>query len=74
MVCHGMPWYGGAREEEAVITLCSEEVCPAWLGRAHRVHWPLSDPAAVEGEGRLDAFRTTRDELHKRLAALFARL
>lgn len=57
---------------EAVITLCAEEVCPVWLGKAHRVHWPLKDPAAVEGEGRLDAFRATRDELHKRLTALFA--
>lgn len=58
---------------EAVITLCAEEVCPAWLGQALRVHWGLPDPAAVEGEGRLDAFRAARDELHKRLTVLFGR-
>jgi len=56
---------------EAVITLCAEEVCPVWLGKAHRVHWGLPDPAAVEGDGRLAAFRAARDELRRRLAVLF---
>ncbi len=56
---------------EAVITLCADEVCPAWLGRAHRVHWGLPDPAAVDGAGRLDAFRAARDELRRRLSVLF---
>jgi arsenate reductase len=57
---------------EAVITLCAEEVCPVWLGKAHRVHWGMPDPAAVEGAGRLDAFRATRDELRRRLAVLLS--
>lgn len=58
---------------DAVITLCAEEVCPAFLGKAHRVHWGLPDPAAAEGneETRLDAFRSVRDELRRRLKALF---
>ena len=56
---------------EVVVTLCAEEVCPVWLGQAHRVHWGLPDPAAVEGDGGLDAFRATRDELLRRLQALF---
>lgn len=56
---------------DAVVTLCAEEVCPVWLGRAHRVHWGLPDPASVEGEGRLQAFRDVRDELRRRLEALF---
>jgi len=56
---------------EAVITLCAEEVCPVWLGKAHRVHWGLPDPAAVEGDGRLDAFRAARDELKRRFTVLF---
>ncbi len=56
---------------QAVITLCAEEVCPVWLGEAHRVHWGLPDPAAITGPGRLDAFRATRDELHRRLGVLF---
>jgi len=58
---------------DAVITLCAEEVCPVFLGDAHRVHWGLSDPAGVTGteETRLDAFRSVRDELLRRLKVLF---
>jgi protein-tyrosine-phosphatase len=56
---------------DAVVTLCAEEVCPVWLGSAQRVHWGLPDPAAVVGEGRLEAFRGVRDELRRRLALVF---
>ncbi len=58
---------------DAVITLCAEEVCPAWLGGACRLHWGLPDPAAVAGDAgeRLQAFREVRDELWTRLGALF---
>ena len=57
---------------DTVITLCAEEVCPVFLGRARRLHWGLPDPAAAAGdaEARLDAFRATRDELRRRLARL----
>jgi arsenate reductase len=58
---------------DVVITLCAEEVCPAFLGKAHRGHWGLPDPAAVTGteETRLNAFRSVRDELRRRLEVLF---
>ena len=58
---------------DAVITLCAEEVCPVFLGKAHRVHWGLPDPAGVTGteENRLNAFRSVRDELRRRLKVLF---
>jgi arsenate reductase (thioredoxin) len=58
---------------DAVITLCAEEVCPVFLGKAHRLHWGLPDPAAVMGteETRLNAFRSVRDELRRRLKILF---
>ena len=58
---------------DAVITLCAEEVCPAWLGKALRVHWGLPDPAGAgtTDEARLDAFRKVRDELRSRLSAVF---
>jgi arsenate reductase (thioredoxin) len=58
---------------DAVITLCAEEVCPVFLGKAHRIHWGLPDPAGVTGteETRLDAFRSVRDELLRRLTLLF---
>jgi arsenate reductase (thioredoxin) len=59
---------------DAVITLCAEEVCPVFLGRAHRVHWGLSDPAGVQGPEaeRLESFRKVRDELRRRLGVVFA--
>jgi len=62
------------RPVDAVITLCAEEVCPVWLGDAIRLHWGLPDPAAVSGseEQKLQAFRTVRDELRRRLRVLFA--
>ncbi len=63
-----------ASEVDTVITLCGEEECPLFFGQATRLHWGLPDPAAVTGslEERLDAFRHTRDELRRRLAAFFA--
>ncbi|MBP2689031.1 MAG: protein tyrosine phosphatase [Deltaproteobacteria bacterium] len=58
---------------DAVITLCAEEVCPVFLGKAHRLHWGLPDPAGTTGteETRLNAFRSVRDELLRRLNVLF---
>jgi len=62
------------RPVDAVVTLCAEEVCPAWLEPALRLHWGLPDPAGVEGtdEEKLQAFRDVRDELVRRLSAVFA--
>ena len=59
---------------DAVITLCAEEVCPAWLGEARRVHWPLPDPAAAAGSDAevLASFSQVRDELRRRLSALLS--
>jgi len=31
-----------------VITLCAEEVCPVFLGKATRLHWPITDPASKD--------------------------
>jgi len=63
-----------AHEVDTVITLCSEEECPLFLGQARRLHWSLPDPAAVQGsdQERLAAFRRTRDELRRRIAAFLA--
>lgn len=55
---------------DAVVTLCGEEICPVWLADVRRVHWGLPDPAIDGGEG-IQAFRTVRDELVKRLELLF---
>ncbi len=59
---------------ELVITLCAEEVCPTFLGRARRLHWPLRDPDRkhedLTDDERLDAFRQARDEIKTRLIDL----
>jgi arsenate reductase (thioredoxin) len=50
-----------------VITLCAEEVCPAFLGKARRLHWPIPDPASKDTslprEEMLTRFRTARDTI-----------
>ena len=62
-----------AASVEAVVTLCAEEVCPVFLGRALQLHWGLPDPAKAPGdeEARLNAFRGVRDELFRRLKLMF---
>ncbi len=59
---------------DTVITLCDEEVCPAYLGAARRLHWPLPDPAGhTESEAAsLARFRIVRDELLDRIRRYFA--
>ena len=50
-----------------VITLCAEEVCPVFLGKARRLHWPIPDPASkdpsIAREQMLTRFRTARDTI-----------
>ncbi len=55
-----------------VVTLCAEEVCPAYLGEANRVHWPVEDPAGATGSRaeRRQRFREVRDEIARRLETL----
>jgi arsenate reductase len=57
---------------DTVVTLCADEVCPVFLGKARRFHWPLPDPAGATGsdEERLAAFRDVRDEIRRRLPSL----
>lgn len=57
---------------DLVITLCAEEVCPVFLGRARRLHWPIPDPAdpAVPADEQLQRFRTARDAIRGKLEAL----
>ena len=61
-------------EVDTVITLCGEEECPLFLGKATRLHWGLPDPATAQGsdQERLKAFRSTRDELRRRIGELLA--
>ena len=60
---------------DLVVTLCQDEVCPAWLETKLRVHWGLPDPArpsAPEAK-RMSDFRDVRDELRSRLGMLFGK-
>ncbi len=61
---------------DLVVTLCSEEVCPTTPPGVKRLDWALPDPAAADGleEERLEAFRTTRSEIQRRLAVLWPSL
>ncbi len=59
---------------DLVITLCAEEVCPAFLGEAARLHWPLQDPDRGDEDltdaERLEFFRAARDQIRGRLEVL----
>ena len=54
-----------------LITVCAkaEERCPTFPGLGERHYWPVEDPVTVGGseEERLDAFRTARDEIKRRI-------
>lgn len=58
-----------------VITLCAEEVCPVFLAKVERVHWPIADPASSDPslgrEDMLRRFRAARDEIQARLRRHF---
>lgn len=61
---HGQPF-------DFVITVCdrANESCPVFAGGRQRLHWPMPDPAAIEGdeEQKLNAFCVTRDDLFARI-------
>lgn len=52
---------------DTVITLCADEVCPVFLAKAERIHWPFPDPAGAGGGDMLRGFRTVRDGIRERL-------
>jgi arsenate reductase len=61
---------------DTVITLCAEEVCPVFLAKARRLHWPIPDPASVDPsiprEDMLRRFRSARDTIRAKLEAFAA--
>jgi arsenate reductase (thioredoxin) len=61
-----------------VITLCAEEVCPVFLGKVRRLHWPIQDPSSkdpsVPHDAVLARFRAARDQIAARLEVLAALL
>ena len=66
-----------AETVDLVVTLCVEEVCPAFLRPVRRLHWPIPDPASREPlpDGELRArFRAARHRIAARLDGLEAAL
>jgi protein-tyrosine-phosphatase/catechol 2,3-dioxygenase-like lactoylglutathione lyase family enzyme len=63
-------------EIDLVITLCAEESCPVFLGRARRLSWAMPDPDRKHEDltdaERLSHFRVTRDQIQGRLEVLAA--
>lgn len=54
-----------------VITLCAEEVCPVFISKAKKLHWPTPDPAAAFGrDAQLESFRKARDFIREKLLSL----
>jgi len=47
---------------DTVITLCAEEVCPVFLGKARRLHWPLPAPPPAPEPARAEAPASTPPE------------
>ena len=63
---------------DTVVTLCAEEVCPVFLGKARRIHWPIEDPAsddpAISRDAMLARFRSARDQIQGYIETFAARI
>lgn len=61
---------------DLVITLCAEEECPVFLGRARRLSWAMPDldrkDEELSEDARLRHFRVARDAIALRVEALAA--
>ena len=66
------------RTVDTVVTLCAEEVCPVFLGKARRLHWPIDDPAShdpsLSRDAMLARFRVARDRIQGHIEALAAQI
>ncbi len=63
---------------DTVITLCEEEVCPAFLCKARLLRWPIPDPASSDPtlapEEMAQRFRRARDTIRGKLLEFAAEL
>lgn len=60
----------GAPQLDVIITVCDNaagETCPIWPGRPAVGHWGIPDPAAVESDGQVEAFRDAYEALQRRI-------
>ena len=67
----GLQEFMGKAQFEFLITVCdrAEKDSPMFPGKGTRQHWPLEDPARVEGsrKQRLAKFREARDHIEARV-------
>jgi len=63
-----------ARKMDVVVTVCghAHETCPVLPPEVKRLHWPLEDPAALQGTDTevLTKFREIRDQIEARIIGL----
>ena len=54
---------------DTVITLCAEEECPVFLGKAERLHWGMPDPGLgkITDDEKLQSFREVRDKISEKI-------
>lgn len=50
---------------DVVVTLCGDarDHCPVLPATTRALHWPLADPALVQGAARADAFAAAADQI-----------
>ena len=62
------------QQADIIVTVCghADEHCPTTTGQQTKIHWPLSDPAKVQGseEEIMAVFRQTRDDIKQRVIEL----
>ncbi len=63
------------KEFDYVITLCAEEVCPVFLGKTTKLHWPFQDPAGETNPELAEIkFRRTRDLIKEKIESEMPKL
>lgn len=50
---------------DTVVTLCAEEVCPAWMGAGEKIHLPFPEPKGFTGteDEILELYRKLREDI-----------
>lgn len=61
-------------QADLVVTVCghADEHCPVLPAGTRKIHWPLNDPAKVEGteEEIMKVFKASRDDIRRRVNEL----
>lgn len=61
----------GGPQLDFIFTVCDDaagETCPIWPGHPMTAHWGIEDPARIEGEEQIGAFRDALHYLSNRIS------